>query len=255
MSSFDSITNIASIGLFFLTAALFLLFSMRPQKSFDETFRTILPLQNLRHAIFSAIETGNRLHISLGKSSIINSNAASALVGLKALTGLVKITSFCDRPPVATGGDSTLSILSRDTLRSAYRSINLMDTFDPTRGRLTGLTPLSYTAGLLPVIHDERVSAHILTGNFGAEVSLALEMIHKENAFVLAATDSLPAQAVMYASSPNTLIGEELFALPAFLQPDHFQISSLITQDTLRWLIIIFLIIGSALKIIGVDVL
>lgn len=255
MSSFESITNIASIGLIFLSSALFLLLSMRPLKSFDETFRSILPLQNLRNAIYSSIETGSRLHISLGKASIINSNAASALVGLKVLSGLVKITSFCDRPPVATGGDSTLAILSRDTLRSAYRSINLMDTFDPSRGRLAGLTPLSYTTGLLPVIYDERVSTHVLTGNFGAEISLALEMIHEENAFVLAATDSLPAQAVMYASSQNTLIGEELFALPAFLQPDRFQVSSLMTQDTLRWLMIVFLILGSVLKFIGVDVL
>jgi hypothetical protein len=253
--SFDSVTNIASIGVLLLTAVLFLLFSIQYKAPFQNVFHSIPALSRLRQAIFTAIETGSRVHLSNGRASIINSNNASALVGLAALNRLVRLTSFCDRPPLATAGDSTLSILERDTLRSAYRAINLPDTFDPYRARLTGLTPFSYSAGLLPIIFDERVSTHLLVGSFGPEVSLAMDMMRKENSFILAGSESLPAQAVMFASTPDALVGEELFALPAYLQPERFQVSSLLTQDALRWLIIIFLILAAGLKISGVNIL
>jgi hypothetical protein len=253
--TFDSVTNIASIGLVLLTALLFLLFSIQYKPPFQVAFRSIPAIARLRQAVFAAVENGSRVHLSLGKASIVHSNAASALVGLNTLTSLIRLTSYCDRPPLATSGESTLSILGRDTLRAAYRSINLSDSFDPYRSRLAGLSSFSYSAGLLPVIFDERASAHILCGSFNSDVSLALEMMGKEKAFILAASDSLPAQAVMFASTPDALVGEELFTLPAALNPERFQVSSLMTQDTLRWLIIVFMILGAILKISGVDIL
>ncbi|MHC1783011.1 MAG: DUF6754 domain-containing protein [Anaerolineaceae bacterium] len=255
MITFDSVTNIASVGLVLLTAVLFLLFSIQFKTPFQDTFRPIPALARLRQAVFAAVENGTRVHLSLGKASIVHSNAASSLVGLNTLASLVRLTSYCDRPPLATSGESTMSILGRDTLRAAYRTINLSDTFDPYRSRLAGLSSFSYSAGLLPVIFDEHASTHIFCGNFSVDVSLALEMMRKEKTFILAASDSLPAQAVMFASTPDALIGEELFALPAALHPERFQVSSLMTQDTLRWLIIVFLILGAILKISGMEIL
>lgn len=255
MITFDSVSNIAGMGVFLLTAVIFLLFSIQYRPSFPDSLRPIPVLARLRRAVFSAVENGSRVHLSLGKASVVHSNAASALAGLSAVHTLVRLTSACDRPPLVTSGESTLTMLAGSALRSAYRAVNLPDAYDAYRSRLIGLTPLSYSAGLLPAVFDERASAHILCGSYGADVSLALEMMRKENAFVLAASDSLPAQAVMYAATPDALIGEELFALPASLHPERFQVTSLMTQDTLRWLIIAFLILGAILKISGVDLL
>ncbi len=255
MITFDSVSNIASIGVIMLTAVLFLLFSIQYRATFPDSLRPVPALARLRLAIFSAVETGSRVHLSLGKASVVHSNAASALAGLSAIRALVRLTGACDRPPLVTSGESTLTILAGSALRSAYRAVNLPDAFDAYRSRLIGLTPIGYSAGLLPAVFDERASAHILCGSYGADVSLSLEMMRKENAFILAASDSLPAQAVMFAATPNALIGEELFALPASLHPERFQVSSLMTQDILRWLIIAFLIFGAILKISGVDLL
>lgn len=257
MSSFDTVTNIASIGVFLLTAVLFLLFSMqnKTRQEAGRALHSIPALERLRRAVFAAVENGTRVHLTLGKASIIHSNAASTLVGLGAIDSLVKITSYCDRPPLVTSGESTLSILARSTLRATYKAVNLPEIYDPFRSRLTGLTPFAYSAGLLPPVYDERTSAHIFCGSFGVEAALPLDMILRNDAYVLAASDSLPAQAMMFAETPDTLVGEELFAIPAYLRPERFQVSSLLTQDTLRWLIIIFLIIGAILKFSGVTLL
>ena len=210
----------------------------------------ILAMQRLRRAIGLAVEDGSRLHVSIGKSSIISPNNASALAGLSTLERIGMLSSVSDRPPIATSGDGTLAILSQDTVRAAYRISNVPEHHDPTQARLAGPTPFSYIAGTLPVIHDERVSAHILVGNFGPEVALLTDAAEREDAFVLAASDSFSAQAVFYATAAETLIGEELFAVPAYLQAGPIHQASLRVQDILRWIVIIVLILGALITFI-----
>ena len=43
-----------------------------------------------------------------------------------------------------------------------------------------------------------------------------------KDAFVLAASDAFSAQSVFYATAGETLIGEELFAIPAYLQAGQY---------------------------------
>jgi len=209
--------------------------------------RPIRAMQRLRRAIGLAVEDGSRLHISLGASSIISSTNASALVGLSTLERIGSLSSVSDRPPIATSGDGTLAILSQDTLQAAYRIANVPDQYDPAQARLGGPTPFSYIAGTLPVIYDEHVSANILVGNFGPEVALLAEAADRADEFTLAASDSIAAQAVLYGTAREPLIGEELFAVPAYLQAGAIYQAGLRVQDILRWIVIAVLIGGAVL--------
>jgi len=212
--------------------------------------RPMAAMQRLRRAIGLAVEDGSRLHVSIGKASIISSNNASALVGLSTLERVGMLSSVSDRPPVATSGEGALALLTQDTLHAAYRIANISEYNDPAQARLAGVTPFSYVVGTLPVVHDERVSAHILVGNFGPEIALLNDAAERENAFVLAASDAIAAQSVFYASAGETLLGEELFAVPAYLRAGPLYSASLRAQDVLRWIIVGILILGSVLAFI-----
>lgn len=233
------------------------LFSLPLRKGSRSAYglRSIHALARLRRAIGLAVESGARLHVTLGKSSGIGTPNAASLVALSTLDRITRISLVSDRPPVATSGEAAVSILSQDTLRSAYRSANVPEQYDPARGRLAGVTPLSYAAGALPVIHSEHVAANILIGTHGPESALLAEGAARENAFSLAATDSLPGQAVLYAAAEEPLIGEELFAVPAYLQAGPYHRASLRAQDILRWIIILLILIGALLKLAGVSLL
>ncbi len=217
--------------------------------------RPIAAFQRLRRAIGLAVEEGKRLHVSLGKSSLLEASNSSALAGLSALERIGQMSMVSDRPPVATSGDGALSVLSQDTLRAVYRGGNALEQYDPDRGRLAGTSPLAYVAGTLPVFRQEQVSAHLLIGNFGPEVGLLTQAAEAQRAFTLAASDSLPAQAVLYASAQEALIGEELYAAPAYMGAGAAHTASLRVQDILRWVIIVVLIIGAALKVLGITLL
>jgi hypothetical protein len=246
------VQSLLGLAVILVAAGLITIFSLPRARRTRRAFRPIAAMQKLRRAIGLSVEEGARIHVSIGKASIFSPTNASALVGLSTLERIAQLSSVSDRPPVATSGDGTLSILSQDTLRAAYRIVNAQEQYDPERGRLAGATPFSYIAGALTTVRSERVSTNILLGNFGPEAALLNDAAEKQNSFTLAGSDSLAAQAAFYASAQEALIGEEVFAVPAYLQAGPAHQASLRAQDLLRWAVIAFLILSVVLAVAGV---
>jgi hypothetical protein len=171
------------------------------------------------------------------------------MAGLTLLRRLAELTQASDLPPIATSGDAALAILSQDTLKTASRASS-QGVYDPTAGRLTGLTPFSYAAGTIPAIRDENISANVLMGNFGVEAALLAEASERANAFTLAASDNLAGQAVLYATAQEPLIGEELYAAGAYMDAGPLHTASLRVQDILRWLIIAVILVGALIQLL-----
>ena len=234
---------------FLVLAALLLIGLTLWRRRTPGALRSIEAYERLNRSVGLAVENGTRLHISLGRGNLFTTRAGSALAGLAMLRRLAERTSLSDRPPVVTSGESTLAVLSQDTLQSGYRAVGAEDQYRFTTGRLAGLTPFSYAAGTMSTIHDESVSANIFIGDFGAEFGLLAEASDRENTSLIAASDNLSAQSIFYASSQDPLIGEELFAAGAYVGAGASHEASLNVQDILRWLIILAIMIGSVLKI------
>jgi hypothetical protein len=194
------------------------------------------------------VEDGSRLHVSLGHGALASPQSASALAGLSLMRRLANLTSAGDQPPIATSGEATLTILSQDELQAAAK-LSERAVFDPIAGRLTGLTPFSYAAGTIATIHDENVTANVLMGNFGPEVALLTDAVERENNFVLAGSDNLAAQSVIFASAQEPLIGEEVYAAGAYVESGPLHAASLSAQDVLRWLIIAVILVGAVLAL------
>jgi hypothetical protein len=242
--------NLTALGLLILAAVLLLAFILL-RRRLPGAFRSIAAYEQLNRAIGLAVENGTRLHFSLGRGSLFPARGASALAGLAMLRHLSERTSVSDNPPIATSGDASLAILSQDTLQSGYRAAGAEEQYRFTTGRLAGLTPFSYAAGTMPTTHDENVSANVYIGDFGAESALLTEAAERQNSTLIAASDNLTAQSVFYASSQEPLIGEELFAAGAYVGAGAAHDASLNVQDVLRWIVILAILFGSALKFVG----
>ncbi|HSO12905.1 MAG TPA: DUF6754 domain-containing protein [Anaerolineales bacterium] len=236
----------------FLAAALLLLaFTFFRRKS-PAVFRKIEAYERLNRAVGLAVEGGTRLHVSIGRGNLFTARWGSALAGLAMLRRLTERTSISDHPPVVTSGDASLAILSQDTLQSGYRAAGAEDQYRFTTGRLTGLTPFAFAAGTIPVMRDENVSANVVIGDLGLEAALLAEVADNQETDLIAASDNLTAQSVLYASSQEPLIGEELFAAGAYLGAGASHEASLQAQDVLRWLVILAILGGAALKFLGI---
>lgn len=246
-----NLTNIAGLIVVIVCAGLMVGFAQLSRKRPQDVFRKIPAYEHLRHAIDQAVEGGSRLHVSLGSSSITSPSNISALAGLSVLSYVARVSAISDQPPIATSGESTLAILSQDTIRSAYRDANAIQEYDPTQGRLTGLTPFSYAVGTFSVFHDEQVSANMLMGSFQAEAGLLADSASQAETTLVAGSESLTAQALFYAAAEDPLIGEEIFAGRAYLDAAPVHSASLRAQDILRWVVLVALVAGSVLTLIG----
>lgn len=244
-------SDIIGLVLVVVAAGLLLGLTLIRRKS-SPVFREIPAFTRLKRAVGISVEDGTRLHVSLGRGGLQTPRGAPALAGLAMLRHLAEQTSASDKPPIVTSGAGDLAILSRDTLQAGYKAAGAEDFYNPATGRLTGLTPFSYAAGAIPSMRDENVSANILIGHFGPEVALLTDTAERTNSIAVAAADDPAAQAVLYASVDDPLIGEELFAVGAYSNAGAAHQASLQVQDILRAFIIVTLLVGSALKMAGI---
>jgi len=215
--------------------------------------RQISAFAKLRRAIGLAVEAGSRLHISLGRGTITGPESAAAFVGLSMLEHMARSASTGDKPPVITTGDPALAILAQDTLKSTYQDIGLIDQYERTSAQLSGVSPFSYSAGALPAVRDKSTATSILVGSFGTEVALLTDGSERSGNLTLAGTDDISAQAILYATAHEPLIGEELYAGGAYVQAGEVHTASLRAQDAIRWLLVFIILAGIVIKALGLD--
>jgi hypothetical protein len=242
--------DVLGLGLLLLSAALLVLLGRWRRKDMPR-LRSIEALTRLYRAVGLSIEDGTRLLIALGGPSLLTKSGASALAGLGVLREVSQKAAVGDRPPVTVAGEASLALLAQDTLQAGYQAAGAGEYYQPVAGRLTGLTPFSAAAGTIPILDDEQVSAAALIGHFGPEAALLSDAAERSNVLLIGSTGDPGGQAALYASAPEVLIGEELFATPAYLGGGAARSASLLVHDILRWLLIFTLLAGAGLKLFG----
>ena len=243
-------TQIFGLALLLIAALLLITLTLIKRKT-PVAFRDIPALTRLRKSAGMAVEEGTRLHVSLGRGNLLGQFGGSGLAGLALLRQVSEQASISDRPPLSSTGDASLAILSQDTLNAAYKSAGAEELYQPSNGRLTGLTPFSYAAGAMSMIRGEQISANVLIGDFGPEAALLVEAAERENALTIGAASDPAAQAVLFATASDPLTGEELFAAPAYAGRDPSHRASLQVQDVLRWAVVLALLAAAGLKLVG----
>jgi hypothetical protein len=244
------INELLALALALFAALLLLVLTFMKRKSLP-AFRDIAALTRLKRAAGMAVEDGTRIHVSIGHGGLGTPSGAASLSALALLRHIGEQNSVSDRPPVATSGDPVLTALSQDTLLTAYQSAGVEELFHPSSGRLSGATPFSYAAGAMTVMRQEQISTDVLVGDFGAEVGLLTDASERMNSTVIAAAYGPSAQSILFASASEPLLGEELFAMPAYIGDDKAQRASLQVQDILRWVVIAALLVMAGLKMVG----
>jgi hypothetical protein len=173
-------------------------------------------------------------------------------VGLGLLREISEKASVSDRSPISAAGDASLALLSQDMLQAGFRAIGAAEYYQPATGRLAGLTPFSSAAATMTMLSDEHVSAVALVGHFGTEAALLADAADRSNATLVGGSSDGASQASLYATASEALIGEELYAAPAYFSGRPTFVAGLTVQDILRWLIVIGLLAGAALKVVGI---
>ena len=119
-------------------------------------------------------------------------------------------------------------------------------------GRSAGVRTLAFAAAIMAMQTDDEVSGNVLVGRYGAELALMLDASNRYDRPSVAVSDNLTGQAIAYALAQDVLIGEEIFAAPAYLSEDISEAKRVMTTDVLRYVLIAAIVaLAIAMPIFG----
>jgi len=191
-----------------------------------------------------AAETGKLLHVALGLGGIAGPDTVVSLAGLTALERLADRAAAVEARLVVSVADPTLLPAAQEVLRRAYSRQGKEDVFSPLQVRLVAPDAAAYAAGVMSVLEVEDPLATVNIGAFGDEYLLIGEAGVKAGVEQVAGTDDPAAMAFMYATTDKTLIGEEMMAVGAYLEPDPESTAGVMVQDWWRWLVVAIIVAG-----------
>lgn len=217
--------------------------------------RQIDAYESLPATVGAAVETGRRIHISVGAGTIGEASTPATLTGLSVLDQIASVAAISDKPPIVTTADGVAMLLAQDILRGVYKRQNAAEAYDGLAAQVVGLSPLGFSAALTGVIPDDSVAGTVLMGSVGPEAVLLAEAGQRANITTVAGSDQPAAQALLFATADQPLVGEDLFAGNAYInrRPEH--LASLRAQDWMRLLICAGIVLGvlyQTLKSLGV---
>ncbi|MBN1314135.1 MAG: hypothetical protein JXA42_01660 [Anaerolineales bacterium] len=239
-------------GLIVLIMLVLLLFFTHWIKSGNPiSIRPIRALQNLPFLTSQAVESGQKIHVSVGTGGISDIKTASTLAGLATLDYLAERGCGSGSPPSVTIADPMVLPAAQDSLRRAYVHHNRPDEFKLTQAEMIAPQPFAYATGAFTRLNSENIIANVMLGSFGPEVLLMAESGEQMGATQIAGADNPEAMAMLIATVDEPIIGEEIFAVSAYLNHLPAHLASLRTQDVMRLGIVAIIIIASLIRTIG----
>jgi hypothetical protein len=248
----DSTTQILTIVIFVLTLVVTIAVTqfVRRRRGLY-ILREIPAFQRLPSMIGEAIESNRPVHVSLGNASLGGENTLIALANAELMYQVARRAVIGTAAPIFTVGDSSALPLAQDTLRRAYASRGIVSSapYSSARWYPGSGHALALAAALTATLADDKVGANVLGGSFGTELALVGYAAARRNQSIIATSNLLEGQAVAWVMSDEVLIGEEVFTAGAYLGDSSSQVAGVVTQDVLRWLLIVFILIPTVITL------
>ncbi len=214
-------------------------------RRFTVHFRPIAAYEVLPLLAADVVESNRRLHFGLGFSALGQTSTITALVGAELIYRMTARFAIGGQTPILTLSSGMTLPLAQDTLRRAYVYRQNADKWHSALAVWfpAGRRSLAYGAGAASLAADAQVDANVMFGHYGSELALIGESAIRLDQRLVAHSDVLEGQAVAFAQADSVLIGEELYAGPAYMDGSALQRGGLIALETLRWLVILAILV------------
>jgi hypothetical protein len=227
-----------TLAVIVITALLLILLTLRQKRGGTVTLRPLPGYNALRGQIGQAVESGSRMHLTLGQGGLPTVANASSIAGLAVLDSLAREGGVSDAAPLVTVGEGTLLPAAQDSLRRGLVEAGPNVPVDSSLVQFIAhdSDPFAYAAGVASVMQQNKVIGNVMSGRFGAELAIIGEAGQRQQIEQVIGTDDPVGLAVGTAVTDHLLVGEEHLAAPAYVEGRFSQIASLQVQDILRLL-------------------
>jgi hypothetical protein len=130
--------------------------------------------------------------------------------------------------------NTVILTLAEEVLREAYAEAGAGDVFRPEDVRFLSGEQFAFASGVIGLMERERVASSFFFGNFAAESLILAEIGQRLGAIQIAGTPSTLQIPFFIAACDFTVIGEEYYAVTAYLTKEPILVGSVWGQDICR---------------------
>lgn len=213
------------------------------------TLRALTPLNRLRSLLGQSAESGRGLHFSPGSGGLNDQpGTAETLNGLALLDEIARGAARAGASLEVSANDTLTYLAAGDVAEAEFEAAGRPDDFDREDNVrfVTQQDRLAYIVGVESALGTGETGGAVLVGRFDAEYLLAGETASRLNIPQVVGSSRVEALPLMTVSAgfEETLVGEEIYAAPAYLSRRPALLASLRAQDALRLLVIAVIILG-----------
>jgi hypothetical protein len=242
--------DVAALAMLAIFFPFFVLFTLRAQHGYRFALRPIRAYEEIEQLASQAAESGQALHISLGRGQIGSEATPEALMGLVVFQYVCRSAAQYDQAVLASLGDPTLLGVAQGMLQRARQEAGFPEHYTGRQISFYGPDPFAYAAGARAEVAQREHLANLVVGHWGAEGLWLGEASRQEGVRQLGGTSDPATSALLYASLEQAVVGEDLFAAGGYLgRLAH--VGSLAAQDLVRILVMLSIIAGVILASLG----
>jgi hypothetical protein len=237
-------------ALWFVVSAIIVATILTARRGRQLFVRRIAGLTAIDEAVGRATEMGRPVLFTFGLLGI-------GIVAMQALAVLSHIARQAARygtrliVPVA---DVPLYAIAEEVIKEAYTAEGKPEAFRPDDIRFLSDQQFAYAAGVIGLMHREKVASVFYFGYFYAESLLLAETGQVVGAVQVAATPATTQIPFFIVATDYTIIGDEYFAASAYLSREPTLMGSLVGQDIGK-LVLMLLILAGTIFSVGMELL
>jgi len=204
--------------------------------------RPIAGIEEIDNAIGRATEMGRPILYCPGLSSISD---VATLAGLSILGRVAKKAAEYDTRILVPCRDNIVLTISQEIVREAHSEAGRPDSFDRNNVFFVSDNQFAYVAGVNGTMIREKTATNFYMGMFWAESLIMTEAGNQTGAIQIAGTDAVTQIPFFITTCDYTLLGEELYAASAYMNPQPLMIGTLKAQDYTKFLMLVCIIVGT----------
>jgi hypothetical protein len=240
--------HLALLGLIVFVGFLMMVYTKRAQRGEEIYIRRIPGIDAIEEGIGRATEMGKPVLYVPGIDDLQDIQTIASMLILGQVSKMVAeyqadLIVSCCVPIVREVAD--------EVVRAGYYQAGYPDAYNAANIRFISSEQFAFCAGTNGIMLREKPATNIYFGRFFAESLILAETGFVNRSIQIAGTAEATQLPFFIAACDYTLIGEELFAVSAYLSKDPRLVSSLKASDIIKAISVAALIIGTVLASFG----
>ncbi len=216
--------------------------------------RRLPAVDAIDEALGRAVEMGKTVVFTHGTGKLETSGSAGSLAAIATLPYVARRTAELDLELFLPTGSHTAYNVLGEVMREAALMEGKPDLYNPNNVRYLSEVSRAYSAGVMSIMMTENVGAAILLGSYHHAGLMVVETANRVGAMSVGGTDSLSQLCWFVAGCDYSLLGEEIYALGAYISENPVSLGAIAGQYLLQLDVLIMTVVGVLLTQVGVDV-